>query len=40
MNDPGFVNGYLILDSRSTNLISKLVAEEYLGRSAVNVADI
>ncbi len=40
MNDPGFVNGYLILDSRTTNLISKLVAEEHLGRSAVNVADI
>ena len=31
-NDPGFVNGYLILDSRTANLISKLLAEEYISR--------
>lgn len=40
LNDPAFVNGYLILDSRTANLISKLAAEEYLSRSAVNIADI
>ena len=40
LNDPAFVNGYLILDSRTANLISKLAAEEYLSRSAVNISDI
>lgn len=29
-DDSSFVNGYLILDSRTTNLISGLLAEEYL----------
>ena len=29
-NDPSFVNGYLILDERTSNLIAGLVAEEYL----------
>ncbi len=29
-SDPSFVNGYLILDERTTNLIAGLLAEEYL----------